>query len=170
MALDISGLNFFIPIFSFLFVFIIVYSLLFKTKILGESKFANLLISFIFAIIFMSISSMKLYVETILPWFIVLLVVMFLIFLIAGFSTKDLSKIMTPKLAWVFIGILILIFLVSAVKVFNPIFHPDLIISSGDSGTTFFGQIKSFFSSSKVLGSVLLLIIAGIVAKILTKK
>ena len=36
MVLDISGIFLFMPLFSFLFVFIIVYSVLMKTKILGE--------------------------------------------------------------------------------------------------------------------------------------
>ena len=68
MAIDVSGINFFMPVFSFLFVFVIVYAILAKTKILGDNKFVNLVIGFIMAIIFMSFSSTELYVETIIPW------------------------------------------------------------------------------------------------------
>ncbi len=81
MPLDISGLNFFMPVFSFLFVSLIVYLILFKTKILGEGKFLLLLVSFIMAIIFLSFSSLELYVQTIVPWFVVLLISVFLIIL-----------------------------------------------------------------------------------------
>ena len=57
MPIDISGIYFFMPVFSFLFVFLIVYAILARTKILGDSGFVNLLVSFIISIIFMSFSS-----------------------------------------------------------------------------------------------------------------
>ncbi len=168
MALDISGLNFFMPIFSFLFVFVVVYALLFKTKVLGENQFVLSLISFIVAIIFMSFSSLELYVQTILPWFVVLAVVVFLVLLIAGLSTKSLDKMMTPTFAWIVVGVLIVIFLIAAVKVFNPVFHPDLVITSGQ-GTSMIEQLRGY-ASGGVVGSILLLVIAGIVAWVVTKK
>ncbi len=168
MALDISGIYFFMPVFSFLFVFLIVYALLANTKLLGSSNFINLLISFIMAVIFMSFSSLDLYVKTIVPWFIVLLVCIFLVLLLAGMSTKDLGKIMTTKFAWFMIGILIIMFLIAAIKVFNPIFHPDLIITSGE-GTSLIEQIKGY-SGGYIFGSLLLVVIAIAVSWILTRK
>jgi len=166
MAIDISGLNFFMPIFSFLLVFVISYVLLARFKIVGESKFANVLISFIIAIIFMSFSSLKLYVETIIPWFVVLLVIVFLVLLMGLFTSKD----WIPKswFAWIVVIILIIIFLISAIRVFNPVFHPDLGITSGQ-GTSMLEQLGGYFDGG-VLGSILLLVIAGIVAWVLTRK
>jgi hypothetical protein len=169
MAIDISGLEFFMPIFSFLFVFLIVFILLGMTKVLGESKFLHALISFIMAIIFMSFSSLDLYVKTIVPWFVVLLVVVFLVLLIAGFSTKSLDKIMTPAFAWVVIGILILIFLIAAIKVFNPVLHADLGVTSGGGGESFLEQVRDFFKGSNIAGSLLLIIVAVVVSLVLTK-
>ena len=172
MAINISGLEFFMPIFSFLFVFIIVFIILGLTKVLGESKWLHVFIAFVMAIIFMSFSSsMELYLQTILPWFVVLIVVVFLVLLIAGFSTKALDKIMTPAFAWVIVAILVIIFLIAAVKVFNPVFHPELIVTSGDVGQEGIGsQIYGFFSSSRFAGSFLLIIVAGVVAWVLTKQ
>ena len=167
MAIDVSGLEFFIPVFSFLFVFIVVYALLFRYKVLGDSKFVNLLISFIAAVIFISFSSLRLYVETIIPWFVVLVVVVFFILLLGMFSSKD----WVPKswLAWIFVGVLVVIFLISAIYVFNPVFHPDLIIAPGG-GESFWVQVTDFFGSSRVAGSILLIIVAVIVSWVLTKK
>jgi len=162
MALNISGIFFFMPVFSFLFVAIIVYALLAKTKGIGGSKWVNLLVSFIVAVIFMSFSSAELYVRTILPWFIVLMVVVFLVLLIAMFSTKAWDKIMSPAFAWIVVIILVIIFLVAAVYVFNPVFHPDLGVTSGQ-GTSMIEQIKEFMGGG-IAGSILLLIIAVIVA------
>ncbi len=166
MAIDISGLSFFMPIFSFLLVFVIVYVLLARFKIVGESKFGNVLISFIMAIIFMSFSSLNLFVETIIPWFVVLLVVVFLVLLIGFFTSKDWA----PKswFAWIIIIILIIIFLISAIRVFNPVFHPDLGLTSGQ-GTSILEQLRGYMDGG-VLGSVFLVIIAGIVAWVLTRK
>jgi len=170
MAIDISGLEFFMPIFSFLFVLLIVFIILGFTKILGDNKYLHFLIAFIMAVVFMSFSSMDLFVKTIVPWFVVLLVVVFLVLLIAGFSTKGLDKIMSPAFAWVIVAVLIIIFLIAAIKVFNPVFHSDLLITSGDVGQEGVGtQLYDFFSSSKFAGSFLLLIISVIVAWVLTK-
>lgn len=168
MAIDISGIFLFMPIFSFLFVFFIVYAVLAKTKILGEGSFINVLISFIMAIIFISFSSLELYVQTIVPWFLVLFICVFLVLLIAGLSSKNLDWIMKPTFGWVIIGILVIIFLISAIKVFNPVFHPDLVITSGE-GTSLLEQL-SYGLDGRVFGTVLLIIIASAVAYIITKK
>lgn len=168
-TIDVSGLNFFMPVFSFLLVFVVVYAVMAKTKVLGESQFVNLMVSFIMGVIFMSFSSLELYVQTIIPWFIVLLIIVFLVLVLAGLSTKDLSKIMTTQFAWVMVAILVVIFLIAAIKVFNPVFHPDLLITSGE-GTSMLGQIRTYINSNGYAGSVLLLITAIIVSWILTKK
>ena len=168
-TLDISQINFFMPVFSFLFVFLIVYAILLKTKVIGEDKFFLIFISFIMGIIFMSFSSAELYVRTIIPWFIVLLIVVFLVLVLVMFSTKEADKIFTKSFGWVLVVILILIFLFSAINVFNPIFHPDKGIIMGGSSESSFSQILNFFIYSKWAGSILLLIIAGLVAFVITR-
>ena len=169
MAIDISGIFLFMPIFSFLLVFFIVYAILAKTKIIGETGFINVFVSFIMAIIFLSFASLELYVQTIVPWFVVLLVSVFLIMLIAGFATKDLDWLMGSKSRFglIVIGILILIFLVSAIRVFNPVFHPDLLITSGE-GISLIEQI-SYSVDGRVFGTLLLIVIAGAVSWIVTR-
>jgi hypothetical protein len=170
--INIAGLYFFMPVFSFLFVFLIVYAILLKTKILGEGKFVIALISFVIAIIFMSFSTANFstdqYVRTIVPWFAVLLVCVFLVLVLAGLSTKDLGGIMNNKFAWVVIAILIIIFVLAAIRVFNPVFHPEYGITSGDRPQVL-SQIANLFNNS-VGGSILLLIIAIIVAWVITRK
>jgi len=161
--LNIAGLYFFMPVFSFLFVFLIVYAILLKTKLLGEGKFV---------IAFMSFSTANFstdqYVRTIVPWFAVLLVCVFLVLVLAGLSTKDLGKIMTNKFAWVVIAILIIIFIIAAIRVFNPVFNWTYGVSSGDSPQVI-SQIRDLFSNS-VGGGILLAIVAGLVAWVITRK
>jgi hypothetical protein len=169
MALDISPLFFFMPVFSFLFVFLVVFALLKTTKVLGDGTWLMWFVSFVIAIIFMSFSSLELYVRTITPWFVVMLIVVFLILLLAGMATKKLDKIMTPGFAWIFVILLIVTFLVAAIYVFNPVLHPDLIIAEGGEGQSLVSQIREYGSGSGIVGSVLLLIIAGAVAWFISK-
>jgi len=79
MVLDISGLNYFMPVYGFLFVFLIVFAVLAKTKILGENKFINLIVSIIIGVIFLTMSSVQDYVQMITPWFAVLIICLFLL-------------------------------------------------------------------------------------------
>ena len=117
----------------------------------------------------MSFSSLQLYVQTIIPWFAILFVMVFLVLLIAGLSTKKLEDIMTSKFAWAVVGILIIIFLIAAIKVFNPVLHPDLIVTSGEGEAGIVEQIANFLGNSKVAGSILLIIVAVVVSWIITK-
>ena len=154
MAIDISGFSYFMPIFGFLFVFVIVYALLAKTKILGDNKFINVLISFIISIIFSLMLPAQEYVEIVTPWFAILAISLFFILILIVLSQSKIESIMKPGFVWVFIIILILVFLFSAVKVFafwNPIF--EFIDTRG-----------------RVFGGILLLVIAGFVAWVITKK
>lgn len=155
------------PLFSFFFVFVVVFSILNKMKVLGDMGI-NLFVSFIMAIIFISFSSLELYVRTIVPWFVVLLICTFLILALAGFASKDFGGLMTGRFGWVLIGILVAIFLIAAIKVFNPVFHPDLIIASGE-GTSLVEQI-SYAYEGRVFGTLLLIGIAGVVSFIIAKK
>lgn len=168
MVVNITGIYFFMPVFSFLFVFVVVYAVLAKTKVLGDTKSVNVIVSLVMAIIFMNFSSMQLYVETMLPWFIILLICVFLVLVIMGFSTKSVDKMMTPAFAWTVVAILVIIFLISAIKVFNPVFHSEYILTSGDS-PQLVSQIRNAFDN-QFSGTILLLIVAAVVAWVLTKK
>ena len=126
VVFDIAWLGYYLPIFGFLLVFTVMFAILAKTKILGDSAGTNLIVSFIFAIIFVSFSPGVRYVGTIVPWFVILILALFFVLMIAGLSQKELDKFMNPKLAWAFIGILIIIFLWSAIVVFNPFLQPGI--------------------------------------------
>ena len=155
MALDISGFSFFIPTFVFLLVFVVVYALLAKLKILGENKFIHLLVSFVIAIIFLTFSSAREVVLRITPWFAVLIILLFFILAIIGFSQKNIDDMMKPWLAWVFMGAMVLIFLIVLANVF---------------GYSAIEAWDTFLSYEKIAGAVLLLIIAGLAAWVITRK
>ncbi|MFA6023025.1 MAG: hypothetical protein WC781_02980 [Candidatus Pacearchaeota archaeon] len=168
--LDFSWLAYYMAIFGFLFVYVVVYAILSNTKLLGDNNYINSLTAFVFAIIFITFSPGVEYVGVVLPWFVILLICLFLFLIMIGFSQKDMSKFMKPWVTWVFIAILIIIFLISAIKVFNPILGPYLPGVSDTGGDPSLLLFKNFFYSEKVLGAIILLIIAAIASWILTKK
>lgn len=172
MALNYEWIGYFMPIFSFLFVFVVVYAILVKSKILGESAFINSFVSFIFAIIFVSFSpSISIdYVQTIIPWVAILIICLFFVLVMVGFSQKDMDGFMKPGLAWVFIILLAIVFLVSAIVVFNPVLRPYLPGQPDTGGESFLLSVKYFIYSEKILGALLLVIVAAVTSWILTKK
>ncbi len=167
--LEFSWLAYYIAIFGFFFVFVISYAVLSKTKILGDNNFIDLLVSFILAIVFITFSPGVEYVSAIIPWFSILIISMFFLLVIVGFSQKEVDKFMKPWITWVFIGILIIIFLIAAIKVFNPVLAPYLPGSSGSGGDSDLLRYKNFFYSERFLGAALLLIIAAITSWVLVK-
>jgi hypothetical protein len=92
-----------------------------------------------------------------------------LILLIAGLAGGKLDWIAKPFFGWAIVGVLIAIFLVSAIYVFNPVFHPDLVIASGSGGTSLVQQIR-YASEGRWVGTLLLVGIGGLVAWIVGKK
>ena len=154
MAIDLTWLSYYVPIFGFLFVFTMIFAVLAKTKILGESPFVNLLISFIFGIIFVTFVPGVIYVQTIIPWFVILMISLFFLLMIVGFSQKEIDSFMKPWITWLFIGLLVVMFLWSAIVVFNPFFQ---------------GYINNLIYSERFFGAALLFIVALLASWILTR-
>jgi len=162
MPADVTFYTWFMPIFGFLFVFIIIYALLAKSKILGENWGINIFISFVIAIIFATVSSVRQYVQTVTPWFAVLVIAVFFILLIVSFTQKEWDKFMKPW-TWVAVIILIIIFLLSAIKVFGSAVTQYLPGYPPNS------KLKTFLFSDQFLGAFLLLVIAAVVSWVLVK-
>src|SRR3989338_1531187 len=160
MPVDVSGFSYFLPLMAFFIVFIILYALLVKTKILGDNSFTHLFVSFILAIVFVTAIGVKQYVLTVIPWFAVLIVCLFLIFMIIGFVGKPIEG-MNKTVGVVFVVLLVIVFLVSAIQVFGNTLGPYL----PGGGTSF----ADWVYSGQVVGALILLVIAGIVSWVLVK-
>lgn len=151
----VEGLNFFMPIFAFLFIFVLVYALLLKTKVLGESKFVHLFIAFLMAIFFIVNASLVDFVRFNSSWFAVFLVSIFFILLMIGFTHGKTEVFQKAWVAWVLIIGLIIFFIISSSYVFNWALN--------------WNMVKNFFNSSWV-SFIVLLIVALIASWIITKK
>jgi hypothetical protein len=151
----IEGLNFFMPIFAFLFVFILVYALLEKTKILGGTQWLHLFLSFLLAIFFIVNASLVDFIRFNSAWFAVFIVSLFFILLMIGFTHGKLDTIQKGWVAWVLIIGLIVFFIISSSYVFN--WAINWAWFTGIFGTAW-------------MGFVVLLVVALIASFILTKK
>ena len=155
---DVSAIGYFMPIFAFLLVFIVIYALLVKTKVLGESPAVMLFISFILSSFFIVEASLVDFVQFSSAWFGTIVIgLFFLIVVIAFIPDINVGKFFGANnwFAWVLLGGMILFFIISSAYVFNWVVN--------------WGMLKDWFDSGW-FGMILLLVIAGIVSFVLTKK
>jgi len=169
MPADATAIAYFAPIWAFLIVFIIMFALLTKSKILGESRWLNLFISFVIASIFISAAGVQQYVLTVVPWMAVLVLSLFFILLLIGFIGKD-ADFMNSKMGIVVVIVAIVVFVVSGIKVFYSIISPylpgSLSVVDADPNTL---MLFDWLFSGPVLGAILLLVLSGLVSWVLVK-
>jgi len=113
----------FMPIVSFLLVFVIVYAVLFKVSVFKEQGFLRLFLSLILAGIFVVNTSLVEFIEFSSAWFVVFLVCILLIVIFISFTHGNVESIMRPWVSWVFLGLLIVFFIISFAHVFNWAFN-----------------------------------------------
>ena len=158
MVADITGISYFAPLLAFLIVFIVMFALLYKTKLLGENAWVQLFMSLIVATIFVSAAGVRDYVLTITPWFAVLVVSLFFVLLIIGFVGKP-AEFMHKGIGVIAILVLIVVFLVSGFIIFSESIKPFL--PGGSAGQEIY--------SSRVFGALLLVVISAIVSWVLVR-
>ncbi len=169
MADALSALTFLNPIIVFAFVFVILFAILAKTKILGSAG-VNAVVSFVIAFIFATLSPAREYITNVTPWFAVLFVVIFFVLLIIGFTQEKISSIMKPGITWVFIILLAIILIVVALNVFQTQIAPYTPGGNETGGNSMLLSFKHIFISNEVLTALLLLVVAAAAAWVVTKK
>lgn len=161
MAVDISGISYFAPILAFLVVFVVVFALLNKTKLLGESGGIQLFVSFLIATIFVSAGGVRDYVLTITPWFGALVVSLFFVLFLLGFVGKPIEG-MTKGIGIVFVSALVVVFLVSGFVVFSNVLWPYL------PGGGNVASLREIYNS-RAFGALLLVGLSALVSWVLVK-
>lgn len=157
--IDISGINYFLPVISFALAFVIIFAILKKTGILGDSAWICFLVSFAIALVFASFPDVRTYMEAVTPWFVILIILLFFILLIGAFALAgDVSKIVRPGLVWVLVAILAFVFIFIGYNHFDVASNCDFI------------KIKDFLFDRKISGGLAVLIVALIVGFIVAKK
>ncbi|MCX8158942.1 MAG: hypothetical protein N3D20_01475 [Candidatus Pacearchaeota archaeon] len=153
MAIELSAFNDLLPIFSFLLIFISVFAIFAKTKILGENKWVQLFISFVIASVFITTSGAREFVIKMTPWFAVFVVLLIFILALIGFSGK--VAFLEKGIGVIFVVGLLVLFLVSAYMSFGDISN--------------FVKFKNWLFSPRIYGALFLIIISAVVSWVLVK-
>lgn len=94
----------------FLLIFVILYAILEKTKLLGENRQANAIVSFVIGLIFVSVAYPKEIVGNMILFLTVAIVIVFVVLLIWGFVSGGNMKenIFTGAMKWVVLGVVLI--------------------------------------------------------------
>ena len=165
----LSFVEFFLPVFGFLFILVIMYAVLDKFKLMGDNKWVKWIVAFSIALVFLFTKDALKFVNFITPWFVVLVVVSLFIlslFMFLGVKESELSSAMkTPTTYWTVL-ILILILLFSAIAVvFGDFFSPYKDQQGKDVATE---GLKTF-THPRVLGALFLLVVSAFVVRFIAQ-
>lgn len=178
--INVSLLKFFMPIFLFMFVFALMYAILKKTGLVGESPFALMVMAFVVAIVFVVTPAAFQFTKVITPWFVVFIISLLFIFMI--FSWLDIFKpsgggggalanaVGNTWVAWIILIVILAIFIFAGIATFGPILSPTGG-AEGTSGAEIIGfETKKILFHPAILGLALLFVIAAVTAWVLGSK
>jgi hypothetical protein len=149
---SVGAVSYFVPIFAFLLVAVVVYSLLRTTGVLGGSEGVSLFISLLLAAFFVVEVSLVDFVQFSSAWFAVLVIgVFFLLVILAFLPGKSPLAFLTKGnwFSWVMLGIVVALFVITSAYVFNWAVNWTTLAD---------------WANSDWFGMILLLVIAAIVA------
>ncbi|MEE9525130.1 MAG: hypothetical protein V3V78_00805 [Candidatus Woesearchaeota archaeon] len=183
--LDIGILNYFSVIFPALLVFVIVYALLEKTKILGENKSLHAIAAIVSAFLVMLSRDIVAIINFGAPWFIlvfVFLILLLLIYRMMGATDADLTNMIRTDtmVQWA-------VFIIGLIIIFASISHiygQRLLeqapgeaegVTVGDvqereEGVSHKSELRDALFNTKVLGMVLILLIAAFAIGMLSRE
>lgn len=154
---DIGFIGYFLPVFAFLLVFIVIYAILQKSKILGENSAVSLFISFIMASFFIVEVQLVDFVTFTSSWFAVFVILLFFLFIALAFVPGEASLDFLAAKNWfsiVVLALMIIFFVISSSYIFNWVVEWDYLLSGAD---------------SEWFGFALLLVIGGVVSWVLSR-
>ncbi len=162
---NLGFLEFFLPAFTFLFIFVLVYAVLDKFKLMGENKWLKLIASFSVALLFLFSKDTLRFVEFITPWFVVLVVLALFIlslFMFMGLKEGDVEKtVKDPVVYWTVLVIIIILLIVAIGEVFTFV-APDS--ATGQPPTEGLRAI----THPRTLGALFILVIAAFAVKFIS--
>lgn len=180
-VLDTSLLQFISPVFSFIFVFSLMYAVMDKFKLVGDNKGIHAAIALSIAVVFLFARDAVRLVNFITPWFVMMLIVgLFLttFFVFFGVKSETIGNTVMkdPRVYWTVIILSIIILFISIGQVFGS----DL--EGGGTGTGTARPIAEKEGASdatsegfqaivhpRILGALFLLIIAAFAIRLISE-
>jgi hypothetical protein len=171
--LDVGLIQAFDVIFPVLLVFALMFALLQKTKVVGESVGINAIIAVAVAFMILLSDTLMQMINFMVPWFVVVIIffiLLILIFQMFGAKEADLASAVKDKAVyWTIIGIGIVILLAAFGNVlgqsfteqaFQPGENTTINDGTGVASSSFEDSITATFFHPKVLGLVIMFAIA----------
>lgn len=168
-VIDVSFVTYFGPLLAFLIVFVIVFAVLNKTKIIGENAWVQSILSFIVAGVFVSVAGASDFVLTATPWIAVLIVSLAFIILMLAFVNVKIEGGVSKGIGGVAVLLALVIFVVSAFFLFSHTITQYLPGSTTGGGNPEILNFLDWLYSARVAGAIVLLVVGGIVSWILVK-
>ena len=166
--LDTGILQHFLPLFSLLFIFSLIYAIMQTTKLFGESKTVHLVVAFSISMIVLFSGQSLNFITFVTPWFVALIVGLVLFFMAVTFLG------VTKEKAWDAVGghtvvfiIAIIIVLVGLSQVLGPVFSP---FQDQPGERTIGKEILRTLFHPRLLGALFILIISAFAVSLIAKR
>ena len=181
-ALDLGLLNVIDFIFPFILVWAIVFALLQKTKIVGDSVAINAIIGAVVGFTVLLSRTIIDIINFMIPWFaitIIFFILMLLIFMVFGAKDKDIFSALEKNkvVTWLLIGVSVIIFFAAISNVMGQSLLEQSAsgeggaVGAGDGSVASGNFQQNIFSTlfhPKVLGVIMLFVIAIFAVALLT--
>ncbi len=171
-VLDIGLLDYFVPVFVFILIFVALYALLEKTGFFGKAKGVNAMIAFAIAFLFLLTPDLVGVIKIMTPWFTILFVFVFMIillFMFVGVKENAISAAFSERgTVWIIIILSLLVFVYALTQVYGSqiqtVYAGEEVVE--DNSIT--GQVGKIIFHPRVLGVLLLLMIAAQAIRMIT--
>ena len=164
--LDATLIKFLMPLFVFLFIFVVIYALLTKTKLFGEKQVAlNFLAAICVAAVAVFAGNLITLIGEVTPWIVFVIVILVLIFgmyKMFGLEDKEVwSAIGGHTLVYVIILLIVLVGLSTA-------FESQLTPAGEEGGLR--NRVITTLTHPRLLGALFILIVAAFTVKLLVDR
>jgi hypothetical protein len=155
-------------------VFVIVFGVLMRTKILSEKMDINGIVALVFALITAMNPMLSLFFYNFLPVATALMLIMFagiLLFMFFGATTEDIAKFFGSTPSWIFFIIIFLVFFMMSLTWTFPGLYPET--EGGGYGNYTVADIAGpggfvlILASPRVLGLISFLLLVGIIGAVI---
>jgi hypothetical protein len=166
---DVGTIEYVTPVLIFILVFVLIYAILQKTKMLGGVSKVDFIVAMVLGLIALVSENTVKFISVISGWYVLLFVAIILITMVLAFGAKsgaDLTEAIPklPLLMSIAFYVSLVILLASIAHVFGPVFQPY----SADADPSWWALRVVF--NPKVVGTVLIMLIALLVISKLTKE
>jgi len=168
--LDSLGfLEFFLPVFSFLFIFVIMYAVLDKFELMGKNNSIKFIAALCIALLFLFSKGILEFVNFVTPWFVVLVIIaLFVLSLFMFMGVKEESirnAVSQPTVYWTVLVVVIILLIAAIGTVFSDFFSSE----GGSITDPTKASITQILVHPRVLGALFLLIIVSFAVKNISK-